>query len=53
MKEKRGATLVSVNLPKEEKERLRAMAQKEQRTVSNLAGVLLREAMAQRAKQVA
>lgn len=53
MKEKRGATLVSVNLPKDEKEKLRVMAQKEQRTVSNLAGVLLREAMARREKRAA
>lgn len=53
MKEKRGVTLVSITIPKIDKERLKAMAEKEQRTVSNLAGLLLREAMAKREQPAA
>jgi hypothetical protein len=53
MSEKRSASLVTVSLPKGDKDRLKALAEKEQRTVSNLACVLLREALKKREKVAA
>ena len=48
MDQKRKTSLLSVNCPVEEKTQLAEMAKQEQRTVSNMVLVLLREAVAQR-----
>lgn len=48
MDQKRKTSLLSVNCPLEEKTRLAEIAKKEQRTLSNMVLVLLREAVAQR-----
>lgn len=53
MEQKRVQYLVSVTLTKEEKERLKAEAQKQQRTLSNLAGLMLRDAMARHEQMAA
>ncbi len=48
MTKKRGDSLVVVSFPVAEKERLKELAKAEQRTLSNMAAVLLRQALAQR-----
>lgn len=51
MEKKRIDSMVVVSFPPAEKERLRQMAQKEHRTLSNMAASLLLEAMAGRERQ--
>lgn len=51
MVKKRGDSLVVVSFPAPEKKRLQKMAEAEQRTLSNMAAVLLRQAMAQREQE--
>ena len=53
MDQKRKTSLLSVNCPVEEKARLAELAKLEQRTVSNMVLVLLREAVAQREQRKA
>lgn len=53
MEQKRKTSLLSVNCPIDEKTRLANMAKSEQRTVSNMVLVLLREAIRQREQRQA
>lgn len=48
MKEKRAETMVAVTFRREEKARLAELAKREQRSLSNMAALLLREALDKR-----
>ncbi|MFT3964108.1 ribbon-helix-helix domain-containing protein [Propionivibrio sp.] len=53
MSEKRSESLLTIHFPARDKARLKALAQREQRTISNLAGMLLRKAMEKRERAAA